>query len=242
MKFLYMDETYPDQTLPRAAWAVCLTGLLVPAERHPEIRERFYAAIGDAVGRVPNTVPTLPEIHAAHLLPEADDDTRVAFLEALADIVVSCDLRLYRVGYVRTRSLIAMFKSEEAVLGLAFSGLLHLIADELAAGPVWPVMETNQKALQDQAFAGAVQFASHIEAHIGPGILSRDQSNLGEVLYCTKRSVHGAIVDCSAYLLNIRTVQNRGLSISPYKNRLAAVAERLAPAIRYDEIIPMRRL
>jgi hypothetical protein len=68
VKFLYMDETYPDFTLPREAWLVCLTGMLVPADRHREIRARFYKAVADAVGRRPNTVPPLMEIHAVALL------------------------------------------------------------------------------------------------------------------------------------------------------------------------------
>src|SRR5271166_1102033 len=98
-------------------------------------------------------------------------------------------------------------------------------------------METDRSEPQDRAFAGAVQFADHIEAHLGPETLSRDQANLGEVLYSTKRSIHGALVDCAAYLMNVRTHAARGLVLSDYKRRLCAVADRLMPAIRFDEVI-----
>jgi len=240
MKFLYMDETYPDFGLPRAAWSVCLTGMLVPAHRHREIRARFYEAVADAVGRCSNTVPPVTEIHAAALLPHTDDDTRVAFLEKVADIITSFDLALYRVGYCRTRDLLNMCKTDGDILSLAFGGMLQLISKELETTSIWPVMETDRSEKQDRAFAGLVQLTDHIEAHIGPRRLAREQANLGEVLYSTKRSIHGALVDCAAYLLNVRTHTRQGLVLSDYKRRLSVVADRLLPAIRYDEVIKMR--
>ena len=136
MKFLYMDETYPDFTLPRAAWSVRLTGMLVPADRHREIRARFYEAVADAVGKRPNTVPPVTEIHAATLLPHADDDTRVAFLEKVAGIITGFDLSLYRVGHRRTRILLDMIKTDGAILGMAFGGMLDLISRELETLPI----------------------------------------------------------------------------------------------------------
>lgn len=237
-----MDETYPDFSLPRKAWSVCLTGMIVPSDRHRDIRTLFYAAVANAVGRHPNVVPPVPEIHAAALLPDADDDTRVALLEDLADIIVMNNLGLYRVGYHRTRSMLDMFKTDGAILGIAFDGLLRLMPAELEASSVWPVMEIDRSSeAQDRAFAGTIQFTDHVEAHIGSHMLSRDHSNLGEVLYSTKRSIHGALVDCAAYLLNVRTLAALGLVSSDYKRRLATVADRLAPAIRYDEVITMRQ-
>ena len=240
MKLLYMDETYADAKLPVWARAICLSGLLVPAASHSAIRTRFYDAVADAVGREPNTVPMPPKIHAADLLPGSDDGTRIVFLNAIVDIILDFELTLYRVGYRPTPELMALLKTQDEVLGLAFNGMLHLIEDELANGPVWPVMETNQKSAQDRAFAGSVQFADHVEAHVGSGLLSRDQAHLGEVLYCTKRSIHGALVDCAAYLLNVRTVRAQGLPLAPFKQRLVEIAERLAPSVRFDEIIQMQ--
>lgn len=240
MKFLYMDETYPDFSLPRDAWSVCLTGMLVPVDRHREIRARFYEAVANAVGRQPNTVPPVTEIHAAALLPHADDNTRVAFLEKVTGIIAEFDLSLYRVGYRRTRILKDLLKTDAAILGIAFSGMLDLISTELKTTPIWPVMEIDHSPAQDQAFAGSVQFADHIDAHLGPKALSRDQANLGEVLYSTKRSIHGALVDCAAYLLNVRTHAAQGLVSSDYKRRISTLADQLTPAIRFDEVITMR--
>ncbi len=240
MKFLYMDERYADQSLPREAWSVTLTGMLVPADRHREIRDRFYDALATAVGRKPNTVPALIEIHAAALLPDADDNTRITFLQNVTDIITDFDLSLYRVGYRRTRQLVRTFKTDTAILGLAFFGLLGLVTRDLPTDLIWPVMETDVTAAQDQAFAGQVQFTDHIGAHIGTEDLSRDQTNLGEVLYSTKRSIHGALVDCAAYLLNVRTLAREERPLSAFKRRLADVADRLEAAVRYDEIILMR--
>lgn len=235
-----MDETYPDFTLPRQARAVCLTGMLVPADRHREIRARFYNAVVDAVKSEPNTVPQVTEIHAAALFPDADDDTRVAFLNEVAGIIVDFDLSLYRVGYRRTRALLNIFKTDGPIIGLAFQGLLALLSKEMETTSTWPVMETDRSNAQDQQFAGTVQRVDQMGAYIGPEMLSRDQTNLGEVLYSTKRSIHGALVDCAAYLLNVRTIAEHGLVFSEYKRRLRDVADRLVPAIRFDEIITMR--
>ena len=234
-----MDETYADLTKPPEAHSVCLTGMLVPADRHREIRGQFYEAVADAVRREPNVVPPVTEIHAASLLPNADDDTRVAFLEKLVGIIINFDLSLYRVGYRRTPILLEMFKTDKAILSIAFTSMLDLISAELKSTPIWPVMETDHSKVQDQAFAGTVQFADHIAAYIGPEMLTRDQANLGEVLYSTKRSIHGALVDCAAYLLNVRTFAAQGLISSDYKRRLSLVAERLTPAVKFDEVITM---
>jgi hypothetical protein len=240
VRFLYMDETYPDFSLPRRTWSVCLTGMLVPAASHREIRARFYNAVADAVGRQSNTVPPVMEIHAATLLPDSDDVTRIAFLANLVSIITDYNLSLFRVGYRRTRTLLNMCGTNAAILGLAFGGMLNLMSQELESTPIWPVMETDRSNLQDQSFAGAVQFTDHIAAHIGADALSRDQSNLGEVLYSTKRSIYGALVDCAAYLLNVRTLAAQGVALSDYKRQLCTVASQLLPIVQFDEIITMR--
>ncbi|MDG2522888.1 hypothetical protein P7B02_15230 [Caulobacter segnis] len=240
MNLLYMDETYPDFTLPKSAWSVALTGMLVPAKRHREVRTQFYDAVATATKRTPSTVPPLAEIHAAALLPDCTDEERVAFLNRLVEIVLEFDLRIYRIGYARSRELLQILKTDRGIAGFVFAQLLHVLEPELLENQIWPVMETDRTNEQDQAFAGQIQYADHIESHLGAAILSRDGANLGEVLYSTKRSVHGAIVDCMAYLLNVSSLHGQGLPLSPFKALLRPVADRLGPAVRYNEIITMR--
>lgn len=235
-----MDETYSDFTLPRAAWAVALTGMLVPAERHREIRARFYGALAQVVGSKPGIVPAFQEVHAAALFPLSNDDDRIAFLQEMASLITEFDLSLYRVGYVRSRDLLAMNGSDKSILGLCFGGILELLKPELERSSIWPVMETDRTDEQDKTFPAQIQLSDYFESHVGSDVMSRDSRNLGEVLYSTKRSIHGSIVDCAAYLLNVRTVAGLGLPLSPFKQRIHEVAKTLAPAVRFDEVIKMR--
>ncbi|MFA6966696.1 hypothetical protein [Bosea sp. (in: a-proteobacteria)] len=235
-----MDETYADRSLSLSHRAIALTGLLVSADGHRDLKEKYYASIAQVVGRVPNVVPAISEIHAARLLPGADDDARITFLNCIVDLILDRQLSIYRVGYFQSKKMMDTFGSERSIVGLCFFSMLQMLETALSECAIWPVMEADHSKEQDQAFAGQVQFADHLASHIGAAALSRDQMNLGEVLYSTKRSIYGAMVDCVAYLLNVKWVADQGLALSPYKRRLLKVAERLSPTVMHDEIIRMK--
>ncbi len=239
MNLLYMDETYSNKSLPKSAQFTALTAMLLPSDRHAEVRARYYAAVAMAVEASNGVIPPVVEIHAAELLPGCADEIKFSFLAQIASIVSEMNLKVYRIGYFNTEDIISMCKNEKGVLGLAFSSLLEIIKPELIINQIWPVMETDWSKDQDKAFAGQVQWSDHIESRIGPGFLTRDVANLGEVLYSTKRSVHGSIVDCVGYLLNARSLSGLGVSLTPFKERLAEISEGLLPSVRFNEIIAM---
>ena len=240
VKFLFMDEKYADQRAPPNARAISLTGLLVPATAHPEFRRQYYELLTVALGATRTEIPAIPPIHAASLLPDATDDVRCAFLEGIVSIICQLGFRAYRIGYLKTPEIMNAFKSEKPVVGLCFSGILSCIVPELATSTVWPVMETDGSEIQDRAFAGSMQFVDYATPLLGPGNITINNENLGEVLYTRKRSAHGTVVDCVSYLLHLRWLRSIGQTQTPYKKRLADIAEGLMPAVAYDKVIRMR--
>ena len=65
-------------------------------------------------------------------------------------------------------------------------------------------------------------------------------SNLGEVLFSTKNSMYGTIVDFAAYLLHLRFLKSRGQRLTPFKEQLVAIAAPLDEVIERDETIEMQ--
>jgi hypothetical protein len=240
VKFLFMDEKYAAQGAPPKARVISLTGLLVPAAAHPEFRRQYYGLLTVALGATKTEIPAIPQIHAASLLPDATDDVRCAFLEGIVSVICQLGFRAYRVGYFKTNEMMNLVKSEKAVVSLCFSGMLGCITPELATSTVWPVMESDGSEMQDIAFAGSMQFVDYVTPLQGRDNVTLNNENLGEVLYTKKRSAHGAVVDCVAYLLHLRWLRSIGQIKTPYKERLADIAEGLAPVVAYDEVIRMR--
>lgn len=241
VKFLFMDERYADHDAPKSAKATSLTGVLTPADTHGAIRERFYGLIREAVGSSGRLIVPLPKIHASNLLPEADDETRFSFLEGLVRLINDFELRIYRIGYLHSPQSFRVVKHEIGLLGLCFQSMLHCIETELVESAVWPVMEVDaSNPKHDQSFAGLVQELDYITANLGSSSMSINNHNLGEVLYTTKRSAHGAIVDCIAYLLHARFLKLSKCDLTAFKERLATIASGLSLAVCFDEIIELQ--
>ena len=235
-----MDEKYADQGAPPQARAISLTGVLVPATVHPEFRRQYYKLLAVALGATKTQIPAIPKVHAASLLPDATDDVRYVFLEGIVSAVCRLGFRTYRVGYLKTPEIMNLFKSEKNVVGICFSSMLRCIVPELTTSIIWPVMESDGSEVQDLSFAGSVQFMDYITPLVGQVNVTISNENLGEVLYTRKRSAHGAVVDCVGYLLHLKWLRSIGQTQTPYKERLADIAEGLMPAVAYDEIIRMR--
>jgi hypothetical protein len=80
----------------------------------------------------------------------------------------------------------------------------------------------------------------YMTVRLGKESVSVDNRNLGEVLYTTKRSAHGSVVDCVAYLLHLAFLRSIGHTQTAFKQRLADIASGLSSAIACDEVIELK--
>lgn len=240
-KFLFMDERYADNSLPAPLRATVLTGVLMPTDTHRQFRDRFYELVITALGDTENVISAMPAIHASELFPEKNDGIRFDFLTGIVDLIVRLQFPIYRIGYTVSHAARVFKKGERETLSLCFMGMLFCLKEQLETHTIWPVMEYDGTALQDQGFAGTVQGLSYYASRIGPQNCSIDNANLGEVLYTTKRSASGATVDCVAYLLHARHLREKGVALSPFKARLAEIADPLSSVIAFDEIIDLKQ-
>lgn len=233
-----MDEKYADPKLPRSARITALTGLVVPADGHREFRERFYGLLNRVLVTPDGTIPTMPIIHAADMLPDKDDAAKHEFFEGIVSIVLDLEFSIYRVGYGTTKELLSLFSGGESeIVRLSFLSILSCLKDRLKSDTIWPVMESDRSVAQDRGFAGMLQNFDYLRTHLPDTAFSLDNSNLGEVLYSTKRSAYGTVVDCVAYILHAQSIQNLGAELTSFKSRLADLAALLGPKIGFNEDI-----
>ena len=232
--FLFMDEKYADHDAPREAQVTSLTGVLIPATVHRVFRERFYRLVADAIGDPERTISKWPfgQIHASKLLPDSTDDRRFSFLEGLVSLVNELEFGIYRIGYFRTRQNVSGLGGESGIMSTCFMSMLYMLKDEIADSQVWPVMEIDHTDRQDQSFAGMVQMSDYAFSRSASESWWVSNANFGEVLYMTKRSSYGALVDCLAYLLHAKWLRSIGQDQTPYKERLATVASNLTTVAR----------
>ena len=176
------------------------------------------------------------------MLPDSTDSERFFFLEGLVSLVNELEFKIYRIGYFNTVATVATF-GEKGFLSLCFFATLSVLKDELTSSQVWPVMETDRSSRQDQSFPGMIQSIDYMTERFPeyqfPEYEPVHYANLGEVLYMTKRSAYGALVDCVAYLLHAQWLQSKGHNQTPYKDRLANIASNLGSAVAFDEVIRM---
>jgi hypothetical protein len=240
--FLFMDEKFADEGAPLGARATSLTGVLIPADTHRAFRGRFYGLVHQAIGDEQHVISPMPVVHAMDLFRGKDDDTRFCFLDGLVQIAIDLGFRTYRVGYRPTPELLKILGGKEGVLlGLCFTSMLCCLKGELAKSVIWPVMEIDRNSLeQDRSFGGLVQNVDYMTSRLGPASMSVQNDNLGEVLYATKKSAYGSLVDCIAYLLHLRFLRSIGQPLTSFKSRLADIASRLEPVISFDEVIEMK--
>ena len=123
---------------------------------------------------------------------------------------------------------------------MCFLGMLGVLKDDTSDSQVWPVMEIDHSDRQDQNFAGSVQASDYAFSRFNsPGAFWVSNANFGEVLYMTKRSCCGALVDNVAYLLHEKWLRSMGHSQTPYKERLAEIAAGLTTVVS-DEVVRLR--
>jgi len=155
-------------------------------------------------------------------------------------MVLEFGFQIYRVGYYETEEMIRILGGRKGIIGLCFFGLLSCLRDEIEVNELWPVMETDKSEFQGRSFAGLIQILDYHTTLFGINNISINNNNLGDLHYCTKRSIYGAVTDCISYLLDAQSLQSSGQPLSPFKERLAAIANELSPSIVFNEIIEMK--
>jgi len=241
LRHLFMGERFAHQQEAPPLQATALTCLLTDPARHTGFRTSFYTLVRQAL-RVPaGTVPDMPEIHGMDLFPGAPDERKIAFLEGLADLAVAQDCALYRIGYRANRHAVTTKGDERDVLALCFLSVRFCLAETRPEAVIWPVMELDRThGRQDLHFAGSMQRLDWYAHLLGTEPLSIDNRQFGEVLYHAKASAYGAMVDCCSYLLHLRFRRDSGGPMTPFKTRLAHIADRLDPIVQHDEIIDLQ--
>lgn len=228
VKLLFMDEKYSDANAPEGAQMASLCGVLVPANLHREFRDRYYGLVGKALGAPHPVTGKWPDeqIHASNLLPDSTDEERFSFLEGLVELVNEFRFQVYRLSLVRTPQNVSSLEGESGLVETSFQSLLSLLRNSFPETQVWPVMEIDRTDRQDQAFAGLIQRLDYRATHhILPEQASWwDDSHFGEVLYVTKMSSYGSMVDCVTYLLHVKWLDSNGYNLTPFKKRLAEIA------------------
>jgi hypothetical protein len=237
-----MDEKYAEPNGPAKGRVTSLTGVLIPAIVYPAFRTRFYTLVTAVMSDPSGVINPLPIIHAANIFPHfgSDDERRFKFVNDLADILIELNLRIYRVGYLRSPKAVAMFADEKSFLGICFLGLISVLKPELNTTQIWPVMETDGSPLQDRTFAGMIQSTDYLTTRLSGASMTIDNENLGELLYATKRSPSGTAADFAAYLRHMVYLLREDLPLTPFKRRLAEIGARLDAVVAYDETIDMK--
>lgn len=232
--FLFMAERPADTKAPPDAQAASLTGILLPSEAHGGFRANVLHLVAEAAG-LDDPASGLAQADPGNLLPGQDDSARAAFLEGIASIIRESGAAVYRIGYRKTYETVSQLEylcgsaglvSGQSLAAISLSSILRCLKAELAASRIWPVMES----------AGG-QGWSPIAI---PAETPFDDPNLGDVLYGSKRSAHGAAAACTAYLLHMGWLRSIGARQTPHAERLADIAAGLAPAVAVNEVIDLK--
>ncbi len=246
MKFLFMDETYNEETKPPIT---SLTGLLVPAESYSQLRKDLYQTINEIVKPTSNRINlSPPELHFNNFLPSIPDDDKFRILHSIVQTLVTNHVRVLRVGYYRTRQIVELFSKGEGkshkLIELCWFGMQLVLGAELEAGLVVPVLDAGfSEAFQKivAKFSQPVRDADIMTAiGLQDSVSISSPDNLGEVLYAdSKYSILIQLTDVVAGLRRLtETVRVTGNPPnSKYKLRLLEIADELTPVIGYETIV-----
>ena len=242
--FLYMDEKYIDTNAPLDMQVISLTGLLVFVHTYPQFRERFFRLLPD-FSKGTETLDV--EVHASDLFRDRPDEEHFAFYRGLVSIVNELGCRVYRRGANVPIDHEVHRQNQGIWLHFGFKSILFAVSELGDEFQIWPVMEFDQTSIQDRMFAGYIRMTDHATAYldmIGEGVkelvdenLMVDNSYLGELHYVSKKSAVGNAVDCLAYILHCKWLNERGFPLTDYKVRLAEIASSLCPSQTDDHVV-----
>lgn len=206
-----MDEClYPPLDL------AALTAVLVPLEKYNIVRDAMCRIVWDIVDSNEHQVPVPVELHASDLLRGRSDTVRLSVFSAVAEIVRSNRLSIYRSTYLNSRELSDIFEGDAKLYGLNFFNIQMWLEKHLADRLVVPVMDgipsqrpNGKKAPRIdgqliRAFAHNVRYTHHIrQSKTRAQMLSiQNLENLCEPLFAD--SAHSTLiqlVDIISYML-----------------------------------------
>ena len=236
MHFLFMDESFGDPK--RNSEPVVLTGVMVPAANHGAVLSKYLELFRAIFQPRQGVVEPQPDVHAVGLFKniEADDEQRLLFFKGIVDLLLGLKLEIYRAGYFATPEALRLFNRKDHLLGLCLLDILSIVTERHPEKQIWPVMEMNASdRVQDLQFAGMVRSLSYYGDRVGKENVSIKYDNLGELLYSSKRSNLGSIVDCVAYLRQAKEQRERG-AVSEFKKKLADIGALLEPSISFERV------
>jgi hypothetical protein len=236
VNFLFMDDSFHPATRISS-----LTGVLVPVDRYPDLRDDFYKLLAPLIQPSKGIIRRAPELHGYEFLPQESDETKLRILEGIASLVHSHHLRIYRVGYFITPTIEKCFSSDNRLLGLCFRSLLSMMQPVLANERLIPIMDGLDRKTVGH-FSPSLKSLDEMRAvGLEPSLsLKFSQNLLGEVFYAD--SAHSALIqvaDTIAYLRNASNLAAFGIAISPFKSALQSISAKLKQAIVWEEHVSL---
>ena len=242
LNFLFMDESYnPDIKPPISS----LTGILVPLEKYPTLRSKFYEALNFEIEQdkgIINLSP--PALHFSNLLRHHEnDEVRFNVLSSLVNLVVDNQLEMFRVGYYITKNIEKTFEDDKRLIGLCWFGMLSMLQSKLETEMVVPVMdagfEKNMKQMTKQ-FSGTMKTLDVMRAaKFEVGVSIKHSENILDVFYADdKYSIFTQLADIVSGLRRISETANQDSQLinSEYKKKLFPISEQLVNAPMREEI------
>lgn len=138
--FLFMDESeYPPLDI------AALTGILIPIEKYPEIRDEIAQLIIEIMSPPPNTVPQPIELHGSDLLPHLpknpeSDLLRKKVFHRCVEIINNHKISIFRVCYTNYKEIIS-YINDEKLYGLNFSAMQSVLQPAFQDRIMIPVMD-----------------------------------------------------------------------------------------------------
>lgn len=236
LNFLFMDECYSKDTAISS-----LTGLLVPAHNYPDLRIKFYDTLQWAIRPEEHVVSSPPELHTNAFLSGHDDIVKLQNLEHIVEMVVSNQLRIYRVGYYVTKETASLFRGDKQLMAVCWFRMIAMLQPEFESDILVPVMDgfNTQNVL---TFSGMIKSVDVVRAAGLESSLSfnNTQNILGEVFYAdSKFSIFTQVADVVSYLRHVTDWAREGLTMTDFKKQLLRIADNLTPALVREEIVAM---
>ncbi len=137
LNFLFLDECYNDEMNVSS-----LSGLLIPANKYIELRNKFFKNLEEAIKPQEGVINLRPpELHGSNLLRDADDKTKLKAFEGITNLIIDNKLEIYRVGYFITKTLKKVFVEDEKLLGLSWYAILTMLQPKLEQEAIIPIMD-----------------------------------------------------------------------------------------------------
>jgi hypothetical protein len=235
-----------DESECRKTDTVSATGVLVPIEDYQEVASRIYQFF--KVRAAPNSVNAFPpELHGSNLLRENSefwawtDDDRIDCFETFAALVNDLRLQVRRIAYEKSSfEPIGMFAHDPKALQFNVSNLLRMAAVD--GSYLVPVIDGLEKWCE--GISGQGTAVTRMVAHgLGASISLPFPERICEPFFTSSRhSPLIQIADMVGYLLHVQEWKACGQVCSPFKDRVAVVAESLDKSLIRNERIRMQHL